>query len=263
MFILSKIFWLLAQPLSLAFASVVIALVLAVFRFRRSGIAFSAFAVAILFATLYTSGGSMLLQRLEDRFARPAADPAALSCMIVLGGSFETQVTTVRGGTELNDGAERFTEALRLALKYPQARILVSGGDGSFSGAYEGDAAAAARFFEAYGVGADRLVREDASRNTFENAVNTADVLQERRLENCLLITSAFHMPRSVGLFRRAGIPVVPWPVDYRTTGTETLRLDFTQPTRNAQLTAGGLRETIGLVAYYMMGRTDAVFPAP
>lgn len=262
MFMISKIFWLVAQPLSLAFIAIVLALFLAALNLRRLGMLFSAFAVLILFVVLYTSAGSVLMQRLEDRFAKPS-DPESLSCMIVLGGSFDTQVTTVRGGIELNDGADRFTEALRLAIRYPESRILVSGGDGSFSGAYEGDAVTAARFFAAYGIAPERLVREETSRNTFENTLNTRDLLVANGLENCLLVTSAFHMPRSMGLFRKAGIPVVAWPTDYRTTGEEVLRLDFTQPTRNTQLMSTALRETIGLAAYYMMGRTDSLFPAP
>lgn len=263
MFVASKVLWIAAQPLSLVFITLFLGLVFALFNRRRLSIFFSAVAATILFTMLYTSAGSYLLQTIEGRFPRASSDPDSVACMIVLGGAFETQVGTVRGGIELNDGAERFTEALRLARAFPEAKILVSGGDGSLTGTYEGDAAASTRFFETYGIAQERLLRETTSRTTYENTINSAPVLAEAKLEECLLITSAFHMPRSVGLFRKAGIAIRPWPVDYRTTGIETLRFDFTQPTLNTQLTAVAVREVIGLLAYYLVGRTSSLYPAP
>lgn len=263
MFLVSKLFWMFAQPLSLAFLSVLVAVIALIAGLRRTGLALSALGGAILFVTLYTTTGSFILQGLEARFPKPAADPQTVSCMIVLGGSFETEVTTTRGGIEMNQAADRFIEALRLARRFPQSAILVSGGDGSLSGVYEGDAVASERFFETFGIPADRLVRETQSRTTSENVANSRAILAERGLGNCLLITSAFHMPRAVGLFRAAGIPVTPWPTDYRTSGEVGLGLDFTQPTLNAQQTATAVREWIGLAAYFLTGRMKSVYPAP
>jgi uncharacterized SAM-binding protein YcdF (DUF218 family) len=261
MFVLSKLFWMAAQPLSLVFLLGLLALLL--IRFRRIAAGLLSAALLLLFVTLYTTTGSYLLQTLEARFPRPAEDTADVACMIVLGGAFETEVTTARGGIELNQSADRFVEALRLALLHPQAKILVSGGDGSLSGAYEGDAAASLRFFQAFGLSPDRLVTETTSRNTDENAQNSRQLLADNGLSDCLLITSAFHMPRAVGLFRKADLLVTPWPTDFRTTGKVTLGLDFTQPTLNAQQMATATREWLGLVAYRALGRIDSVFPAP
>lgn len=263
MFVLSKLFWMAVQPLSLVFLLGLSSLLLMLLRWRRTALGALCAAMLVLFLTLYTTTGSYLLQGLEARFPRPASDPANVACMIVLGGAFETEVTTTRGGIELNQAADRFVEALRLALLYPNARILVSGGDGSLSGAYEGDAAASVRFFQAFGLSPDRLVMETTSRNTDENAQNSRQILADHGLSNCLLITSAFHMPRSVGLFRKAGLAVTPWPTDFRTTGKIALGFDFTQPTLNAQQMATATREWIGLVAYRFLGRIDTVFPAP
>lgn len=263
MFVLSKLFWMAVQPLSLVFLLGLSSLLLMLLRWRRTALGALAAAMLVLFVTLYTTTGSYLLQGLEARFPRPASDPANVACMIVLGGAFETEVTTARGGIELNQAADRFVEALRLALLYPNARILVSGGDGSLSGAYEGDAAASVRFFQAFGLSPDRLVMETTSRNTDENAQNSRQILADNGLSNCLLITSAFHMPRSVGLFRKAGLAVTPWPTDFRTTGKAALGFDFTQPTLNAQQMATATREWVGLVAYRFLGRIDTVFPAP
>lgn len=263
MFVVSKVFWNLVQPLSLAFLFAAFALLLIGLKHLRLAAAALSFALVVLFLTLYTTLGSFLLQTLEARFPRPVGDPAEIACMIVLGGAFETEVTTARGGMDLNQAGDRFVEALRLAIRYPEAKILVSGGDGSLSGIYEGDAAASIRFFEAFGISRDRLIAETTSRNTDENAQNSRELLASNGLDKCLLITSAFHMPRSVGLFRKAGVEVTPWPVDYRTAGNISFALDFTQPTLNSQQMSTALREWVGLVAYRLMGRIDAVFPAP
>ena len=261
MFLVSKIFWLVAQPLSLAFLSLLIGVLLIFARFRRSGGVFASLGLAVLFLTLFTTAGSYFLQILENRFRRPAPEPAELSCIIVLGGAFENVVIASRGGMEFNQAAERFVETLRLARAYPAARILVSGGDGSLSGLYEGDAQASEGFFKTFGIGADRLIREGESRTTFENALNTRDLLAKHRMERCALVTSAYHMPRSVGLFRANGIEVLPWPADYRTSGKVRLGFDFTQPSLNAQLATTAAKEWTGLLAYYLLGRTQTLLP--
>jgi uncharacterized SAM-binding protein YcdF (DUF218 family) len=255
MFFISKLIWLIAQPLSIAFALSASAAILSLIGWRKLGGSAALLAALVLFVTLYTSTGSIALQSLEARYPKPDSDPETLTCMIVLGGAFESEVTTARGGIEFNQAADRFVEALRLALKYPQSRILISGGDGSFSGIYEGEAQASERFFTAFGVDAGRMVKENRSRTTYENTVNTRELLQAQGLGDCLLITSAFHMPRSVALFEKAGIPVRPWPVDFRTSGQVSLRFDFTQPALNAQLTATAVREWMALIGYRLFGR--------
>ncbi len=263
MFVFSKLVWIFGQPLSLAFLFVLLAFIAALLRWRATVITSALLSALILFVSLYTTAGAYVVQTLEERFPHPAADPADLKCMIVLGGATQNEVTTVRGGYELDSAGDRLIEALRLAQKYPQARIVISGGDGSIGGTYEGDAVISERFFTALGIPTSRMVEDKTSRTTFENAVNTRELLAQNGLSECLLITSGFHMPRSMGIFRKQGINVVPWPVDYRSTGKESLGFDFTQPSRNAQLLATGLREWVGLVGYYAAGRTSALYPGP
>ncbi|WP_242220192.1 YdcF family protein [Shinella zoogloeoides] len=260
-FYISKIFWLLAQPLSLALFLILAGLGAGFLKWNRTRTWASAAAALLLFATLFTSSGAVLLQKLEDRIPRAALPAGGPICIITLGGGFESEVVTARGGFEMTQAGDRFVETLRLALEFPQARILISGGDGSLSGAYEGDAIVGPRFLEAFGVPATRVIRETESRDTFENAGNTQDLLKRNGLENCLLVTSAFHMPRSVGLFRKLGLTVLPWPTDYRTTGTARLGLDLTQPSINAQLMTTAMREWTGLAFYRLAGRTDAFLP--
>jgi uncharacterized SAM-binding protein YcdF (DUF218 family) len=257
----SKIFWLAAQPLSLALLLLVFSLLVGLLKWNRLRTWASIAAALILFLTLFTTTGSVLLQVLEDRIPRAELPVSGPGCIIMLGGGVEAEVIAARGGFEMNQAGDRFIETLRLAREFPAARILVSGGDGSFSGNYEGDAVVATRFFEAFDVPADRLIRETDSRTTFENVENTRELLTANGLDRCLLVTSAFHMPRSIGLFRKLGLDVLPWPTDFRTTGRASLALDFTQPSTNSQLTTTALREWTGLLVYYIAGRTHALFP--
>lgn len=258
MFFFGKAVWIVAQPLTLALIVKILAFLALVSGRRRLAGLLSLLAGTILFVVLFTSIGAWSLQQLEARYPRPtlAVPPA---CMIVLGGAFDLEVTAGRGGMEMNQAADRFIEAARLGRLYPQSRIVISGGDGSFSGNYRGDADLSPAYFEAMGVEPARIIRETASRNTTENVEETKALLEANNLQGCLLITSAYHMPRAKALFDQAGLTTVPWPTDYRSSGRVELRLDFTQPSLNAQLASTAAREWGAIFAARMMGKLPGV----
>ena len=260
MFVFGKIAWLFLQPLSLAFYLVSLAGMAWWIDRRKLAFLFSSLSVVILFVTLFTSTGAWALQMLEARHPRPAL-PGQVACMIVLGGAFDLEVTAGRGGMEMNQSADRFIEAARLARLHPEAKILVSGGDGSFSGNYKGDAELAGDFFAAMGIDPARIIRETASRNTAENVSETKTLLDKSGLKDCLLITSGYHMPRAKSLFDKAGMTIIPWPTDYRSSGKVTLGFDFTQPTLNSQLTSTAAREWLALTVAHLKGETDSWVP--
>ena len=261
MFIVGKIFWLVFQPLSLAFLLLVAAVLALFLGWRRFAAILSVLAGLILFVALFTSTGAWALQLLESRYPKPAAPADAIACMIVLGGAFDLEVTAGRGGMQMNQSADRFVEAARLARLHPQTKILVSGGDGSFSGDYKGDAELAGDFFQAMGVDPLRVIRETGSRNTVENVAETKALLEKNGLRDCLLITSAYHMPRAKALFDAQGVATIPWPTDYRSSGKVRLGLDLTQPTLNSQLISTAVREWLALLAAYASGTTKAMVP--
>jgi len=262
-FVLSKIFWLLAQPLNLAIFLLALGLLLGVMRRRRSGVAAMLAALLVLAVSAWTSLGALMLNPLEERFARPASLPAHIDGIVVLGGGFEGAINLARGGYELNSGGDRFVETAVLARRFPNAKVLVSGGSGALVLEGEGDADTAPRLLEALGVARDRLILENRSRNTEENARFSYEMARPRPGETWLLVTSAFHMPRSMGLFRKAKFAVIPWPSDYRTSGEEGVGLFRDNAADSLQNTTMAIREWIGLVAYYLSGRIDALVPAP
>ncbi|HEY8575100.1 MAG TPA: YdcF family protein [Devosia sp.] len=259
-YFLSKVFWVLAQPLSI----VALLTLLALFCFwlgrRRLAIAAQVLAVLVLCLSSFTTFGALLIRPLEQRFERPATMPESVDTIIVLGGSTLARVSTARGVAELNEAGDRLTEAVILAMRYPEATIVFTGGTGLLDGG-EAEAVTAERLFLSMGIAPERLQLEAQARNTDENAELTADLLGDRE-GTALLVTSAFHMPRSVGLFRRVGIEVVPWPTDYRGSGAESFTFDFANPVHSLNITTVALKEWIGLLAYALTGRIDTVFPA-
>ena len=261
-FYLSKIFWFFIQPLNLAIFLLLAGLVAALFGRRRLAGMGSIAAFVILALSAWTSIGATMLNPLEERFPKPAL-PGRIDGIVVLGGGFEGAINLARGGYELNSGGDRMVETAILARRFPQAKIVVSGGNGSLFLDGEGDADTAPRLLEALGVAADRLTLEDKSRNTYENAVFSRDLVQPKPGETWLLVTSAFHMPRAKALFDKAGFATVPWPVDYRTSGKEGIGFFRDNPADSLQATTMAIREWIGLFAYRLSGKIDQLFPAP
>ena len=261
-FALSKILWFFVQPLNFAIFLGVAGLIAFLLRRPRAGFSLAFLGSLILVLSAWTSLGALMLSPLEERFSRPTL-PDRLDGIVVLGGGFEGAINLARGGYELNSGGDRFVEAAVLARRFPDARIVISGGEGTLVLQGQSDTVAAEKMLTALGVTADRLILENKSRNTDENARFTKEMIAPKPGETWLLVTSAFHMPRSMALFRKAGFAVMPWPVDYRTSGREGVGLFRDNAADALQTTSTALREWVGLVAYYLSGRIDSVFPGP
>jgi len=163
--------------------------------------------------------GELLIRPLETRYpANPTI--TAPTGIIVLGGAEDADRTAYWHQIQLNDAGERFTAALALARRFPKAKIVFTGGSGSLRDVLEkgvSGATVAKQFFSEQGIPASRLILESKSRNTAENARLTYALLQPKPGQTWVLVTSAFHMPRAIRSFRRAGwTGVIPYPVDYR-----------------------------------------------
>lgn len=260
-FVMSKIFWGLVQPVSLIFLLLLGSWLLTLWGRRAMGLVSGAAGLLLLALSSFTTLGVLLIEPLEDRFAPPQAMPPVVNTIVMLGGATSGRVSTARQVTELSEAGDRLTETLRLARFYPEARIVLSGGTGLLVADGEPEAETAARFFEGLGIARGRLVLESASRNTDENAELTKAMLGDNP-GVVALVTSAFHMPRSVGLFRKVGIEVVAWPTDYRSAGNEGVGIDIVNPILNLTTTGVAMKEWIGLAVYHWTGRIDDLLPA-
>jgi uncharacterized SAM-binding protein YcdF (DUF218 family) len=257
-FLLSKILVLLTVPSNLLVVIAIVGVALLATRFRKAGLRVLIASAIVTFVIWLLPIGAALTLPLEMRFPpwKPTKD--APTGMIILGGVINEQVSVAHGQISLNDAAERLTSAVALAREYPNARIVFSGGNAQLLGGRpEGDFAL--RFLEQLGVARERIIIENQSRNTAENASYCKRLIAPKPDERWLLITSAMHMPRAVGAFRNVGFPVEPYPVDYQLAGWHALW---------SGLGSGGVTRTdlavhewLGLFAYWITGRVPVFFP--
>ena len=222
-FTFTKIFWFFAQPSSLIAGLLLIGLGLAgTARFGRTGLRLARIGLALLLIAGLGPVANFVILPLEQRFpARHGQIPdGPIAGIIVLGGYEDGRITRARGTLTLNEAAERLTETARLAHGLTGVRIVVSGGSGTV---FLEDAPAThdiGRYLQAIGIAGERIVLEDRSTTTHENARFTHELVKPKPGERFLLVTSAAHMPRAVGAFRAQGFEVLAWPVDFRTKDT-------------------------------------------
>jgi uncharacterized SAM-binding protein YcdF (DUF218 family) len=206
--------------------------------------------------------GSWWLQALETTFPEPAL-PGRVDGIVVLGGDVDTGLVRRVGAAAAGDGGmPRLVAAAELARRHPDARLVFTGGSGNLFAPDDRDADAARPLLARLGVPPERVLFEDRSRNTHENATESFRLARPGPDETWVLVTSAFHMPRAIGCFRRAGWRVIAFPVDRRADPAEGISLNRS-PGRRLGEFGRALRETIGLAVYRLLDRTDAFWPAP
>jgi len=258
-FSLSKIFWFFAAPDHLLVFMLLFALVCLWLGWRRLGRSLLAVNLTLWLVLIFMPLGDALLYPLESRFKQPDLSALEVEGVIVLGGGELAEESAVWHQPQFNAAAERVMVIPALAQQLPKARFIFTGGSGSllrqeFKGA---------DVIASYLSGLDleqRVAFEADSRNTHENALFSAKMLGSVPKGNWLLVTSAFHMPRSVGVFRNQGWTVTPYPVDYYSVTSSGLRNDpkLWQNLRDLNI---AVREWIGLVVYYLTGKTSELLP--
>jgi uncharacterized SAM-binding protein YcdF (DUF218 family) len=221
-------------------------------------------AAIVLFAICgFSPLGNWVLYSLESRFPPWDETKGAPDGIVVLGGSIDPVLSAAHGGAVVKSSGDRIIAVAALARRYPNARIVFSGGSGNLIDDDAREADYAASLFESLGISKQRLTLERQSRNTHENVEFSKVIAAPKSGERWLLVTSASHMPRSVGLFRKAGFAVEPYPVDWRVAGRADLTSFQILPTQGLANIDAGVREWVGLVAYWIMGKTSELFPGP
>jgi uncharacterized SAM-binding protein YcdF (DUF218 family) len=255
MFFISKLIALLTQPLTWV-ATLLLAGLLLQMRWPRAGRRITWTAMAVLLAAGWTPLPELLIRHLEGQYTElpPQADLRGYVGVVVLGGATESgQVQQAHVQPLFNRAAERITAPIAMLRHNPHLRVLYTGGEGALMGSGPSEADRARVFYESVGWNAGQVQYESASRNTYENAVLTAQLPGVDKRLPWLLVTSAAHMPRSMGTFTKAGWNVTAYPVDYQTGGA----MDWF----NYALLGGASRwedamhELIGLLAYRITGR--------
>jgi uncharacterized SAM-binding protein YcdF (DUF218 family) len=239
------------------------ALLLGTRRFARAGWWLAVGSLVLLAVFGLSPAGNALIVPLEGRFPPWDDRRGPPHGIVVLGGALSPDVSHARNTVALNEAAERLTAVVELAKRYPEARIIFSGGSGALVYDDRPEAEFALRLLETLGVPPGRVIPESKSRNTVENAQFSRDIAQPKPGERWLLVTSAYHLPRSVGVFRKAGFPVEAYPVDWRTRGAVDALRPFPTLGDGLRRTDTAVREWVGLVAYWLNGHSSELFPGP
>jgi uncharacterized SAM-binding protein YcdF (DUF218 family) len=264
-FVLSKTLGVMLLPTNFLIGLGIVGLVLRFTRFASLGRKLVFASIALLAFCGFSPLGNWLLYPLEQRFPAWDASRGAPDGIVVLGGAIDPDVSAARGVAAFGNTVDRIVATAALAHRYPKARILYSGGNANLvSDDTAKEADHAMSVFESLGISRDRLIMERRSRNTVENAEFSKALAEPKRGERWLLVTSAFHMPRSVGLFRKAGFAVEPYPVDWRTGGRPDDLLKFwVTAIDGLSRVEVAMREWMGLTAYWISGKTDQFLPGP
>ena len=255
MFLASKLLAFFTQPLAWV-ALLVLASVLLINASPPWAFRLGATAVGLLLLLGWEPLPNAALRYLEAQYPAAAQDQSweTQVGVIVLGGALEPAYAwTVPGQSALNDAAERMTEVAPLLQRSPHLQVLFTGGEGHLFGTGPSEAERARRFFQAQGVPSDKLLLESKSRTTFENAVLSRRVAGVDATQPWLLLTSAYHMPRSMATFQKAGWNVTAYPVDFRSgLATPWSQYSMDQGVKRWRL---ALHEMLGLLAYRLAGR--------
>ena len=256
-FVLSKTIGIMLLPTNFLIGIGVLGSLLLAARFASAGRKLLIASVVLLAICGFSPLGYLPLYPLEQRFPPWDAARGAPAGIVVLGGSIDADVSAAHGVAVIAAAANRIFAAAALAHRYPNARIIFSGGSANLRPDARDDAREAdyaASLFESLGIPRERLIIERRSRNTQENAEFSKAIAAPKAGERWLLVTSGYHMPRSVCLFRKAGFAVEAYPVDWRVGGSEDL-LRFTAFSVDGLDRVNiGLREWMGLTAYWATG---------
>ena len=259
-FIASKVIWLLISPDNLILIFIILSLFLLYIGKQKLAKHILSTVTVLLITLSFLPVGEWLLYPLESRFQNNPVLPEKIDGIIVLSGAEDTERSYLWKQVELGSAAERDFSFLTLARKYPNAKLVFTGGTGSLMNQEYKAADVAKILFEQQGIDSTKITFERESRNTYENVIYSKNIVNPIKNENWILITTAWHMPRSVGIFCKTGWPVTPYPVDHQTKKGKIFRVNY-DLLNNLSLLKTSIKEWVGLLAYYLTGKTTSFVP--
>ena len=257
----SKIIWFVISPSHLYLYLLSICILLLFTNYRKNARKILCVMLFFMWAVALFPVGSWLYYPLETRFQHNPKLPETVDGIIVLGGSISPSMSHYWQQLETNQYHERLTTFIQLAKIYPEAKLLFTGGSAAIKDNQPTEAEFVRQYFIDSGVSGARLIIEDKARNTAENIQYSKILVKPQPDESWLLITTAFHMPRSIGVFCHQKWPVIPYPVDHASNPETLFKINFNLADHAANLN-GASHEWIGLLAYFLTGKIDNILPS-
>ncbi|MFT6805641.1 MAG: uncharacterized SAM-binding protein YcdF (DUF218 family) [Glaciecola sp.] len=256
----------ITTPSHFLFMLATLALIMLLLRWRRTAITCLTLSLAGFVAFGFTSLSEVMIAPLVSRFPpvdhTVAAPPFGL---IVLGGGMnETTAQHNRALMEFIDGGEAIPTTVLLAQRYPNAKIILSDGNGAdgWPPAPLRATDAMNRVLKEFGIASDRIRADTQSTTTAERVSNTLRLIGDDRDQTWWVITPAHRMPRVIGTFRKDNFNPIPYPIDFK--WVPPFDPSYTYALLDGlRLTDEGAHEWRGLVFYYLGGRIDDLFPGP
>ena len=249
-FVLSKALAWALEPATWFLILQAVALALLLRRYYRTCVAVLAVSTLGFFLMTQMPIAGMLIRPLEQAVKAPRELPPTVDGIVVLGGAFDMPLTDAYGKPQLNAEAERITEFVALARRHPEAQLVFTGGEGVLQLTRMTEADAMRQFLARHGIDPARAVYEEKSRNTYESVIYTKRLVNPQLGQTWVLITSANHMPRAIGIFRKAQWNAIPFPVSYHALPA----VAFGRSERRYETLNSAIHEWAGILAYRLAG---------
>lgn len=244
--------WLLFRPTNVFVLGLLVGLVLSLLGYRRPGFVL----IGLISLTLAVVGtlpiADALLRNLENRVPRPERPPSQITGILLLGGVTSPMLSKRRRALDLNASGDRLVEVAALSRQFPTARIWLLG---------KGEASSTSRTLMALGIPADRLRFEKESRNTYQNLAFAKLLARPDCVQNWVLVTSAWHMPRAISVAWALDWRVIGFPTDYRTLKKHSKWFD-PNVAQNLMNFDVAIKEWIGILVYRMRGWINDIPPS-
>ncbi|MCX7338377.1 MAG: YdcF family protein [Alphaproteobacteria bacterium] len=257
-YILENLFWILINLDVICFCSLGLGLLLyaAGTNTRRFGQRLVIYAGVPLAFIALTPFSRIILYNLEHRFSEKTELPEDVKGLILLGGYFSLAESEIGKRPIYNRAGGRLIEFIALAKRYNHLPIVFTG--------TPKEAALTEQLFKEMGIDSERLKFDNTAKNTSDNVANTYRIIKPKVGEKWALVTSAFHMPRAVGLFRRVGLDnIIPYPVDYHTADLSLWKTILVGifDRQNLLVWATIMKEGAGLTNAYLTGISSQLYP--
>ena len=257
---LSKLLPLFVYPLGLACILLLVALV----RLWKHPVQ-AAIAIGLALIVIGVGGNgwvaNSVMQSLEWQHV-PMGELPQAEAIVVLGGGIKPQIPP-RPWVDVADAGDRVLHGARLYTEGKAPWLILSGGRIDWKSGGPSESADMAQLAEAMNVPPEAILQDPTSLNTYENAVNVKQILQEKGLNRVLLVTSALHMPRSLKIFQKQGIEAIPAPTDFLvseqdiqepSSSLQAMLLNAVPDADRMQQTTRAMKEYIGFLIYRLRG---------